>query len=349
MHKRILGLDVARALAIFGMVIVNFKLAMQINDSDSFLYSFASLFEGRASALFVILAGIGISIPTQYNIQKPTSALIKKGIMLMLLGFTFSLVWPADILHYYGIYFIFATFLLRYKSSDLLLLFIIIPFVFLLLLPILNYDNGWQWSTLTYIDFWTLNRIIRNTLYNGFHPVIPWMAFLIFGMWLGRKDLHSIIVQKKLLVISIAGLIAIEGIFYWLKNSSVLSFLKIPIKELNIIFSTSMIPPFPQYIFSATCSAVIVLISCVFIAQYFSKNNIIKWLAFTGKLSLTLYITHVIIGIGLLEWLGLLNGQNIKFALTSAIIFCVISIIFSVLWLKHFKRGPLETLFSKMS
>lgn len=110
-----------------------------------------------------------------------------------------------------------------------------------------------------------------------------------------------------------------------------------------------MIPPFPQYIFSATCSAVIVLISCVFIAQYFSKNNIIKWLAFTGKLSLTLYITHVIIGIGLLEWLGLLNGQNIKFALTSAIIFCVISIIFSVLWLKHFKRGPLETLFSKMS
>lgn len=349
MHKRILGLDVARALAIFGMVIVNFKLAMQVNYSDGFLYSFVSLFEGRAAALFVILAGVGISISTQYNLKKSTPALIKKGIILMLLGFAFSLIWPADILHYYGIYFIFATFLLTYKSSNLFLLFLTIPFVFLLLLPVLNYDNGWQWDTLTYTDFWTFNGILRNTFYNGFHPVIPWIAFLIFGMWLGRKDLHSIVVQKKLLAISLTGLIAIEGIFYWLKSSSILSFLKIPIEELNIIFSTSMIPPFPQYIFSATCSAVIVLILCVFIAQYFSRNHIIKWLSFTGKLSLTHYITHVIIGISLLESLNLLNGQNIKLALTSAIIFCVISTIFSVLWLKHFKRGPLETLFYKIS
>ncbi len=26
-----------------------------------------------------------------------------------------------------------------------------------------------------------------HSLYNGWHPVLPWAAFLLFGMWLGRR------------------------------------------------------------------------------------------------------------------------------------------------------------------
>ena len=60
--SRILGFDIARALAIFGMVIVNFKIAMEAQTGTHFWLGFAQLFEGRASALFVILAGVGISL-----------------------------------------------------------------------------------------------------------------------------------------------------------------------------------------------------------------------------------------------------------------------------------------------
>ena len=63
--NRLIGIDFARALALFGMVIVNFKLAMNADIGTPQLIEFAALFEGRASALFVILAGIGIAFLTK--------------------------------------------------------------------------------------------------------------------------------------------------------------------------------------------------------------------------------------------------------------------------------------------
>jgi uncharacterized membrane protein YeiB len=54
------------------------------------------------------------------------------------------------------------------------------------------------------------------------------------------------------------------------------------------------------------------------------------------------YVAHVIIGMGVLEALGLLENQPLSFAVGSAIIFCVVAVLFSVLWMKRFNRGPLE-------
>ena len=60
---RIVGLDIARAFAIVGMVIVNFKITMSAETSGpQWLRTFAALFDGRAAATFVILAGIGASL-----------------------------------------------------------------------------------------------------------------------------------------------------------------------------------------------------------------------------------------------------------------------------------------------
>jgi uncharacterized protein len=66
-------------------------------------------------------------------------------------------------------------------------------------------------------------------------------------------------------------------------------------------------------------------------------------------LSLTLYVAHVILGMGTLESMGLLINQTINFALLSALIFCICGIVFSVMWLKYFKTGPLEWLFRKVA
>lgn len=56
--KRIEGLDFARALAILGMFIVNYTILTGAEGNGSrWLVTFIGLFEGRASALFVMLAG----------------------------------------------------------------------------------------------------------------------------------------------------------------------------------------------------------------------------------------------------------------------------------------------------
>lgn len=110
MKQRIVGFDFARAIAIFGMVIVNFKIAMNADNGSKILLWFSGIFEGRASALFVVLAGIGLTFLTSKArlsgdpalIKKSQFSIIKKGILLVAIGLAYTPIWEADILHFYG-------------------------------------------------------------------------------------------------------------------------------------------------------------------------------------------------------------------------------------------------------
>ncbi|MCJ7726176.1 MAG: heparan-alpha-glucosaminide N-acetyltransferase domain-containing protein, partial [Acidimicrobiia bacterium] len=63
--KRIVGFDAARAVAIAGMVVVNFKVVMFAGErGPDWLQSVVGAVDGRAAAMFVILAGVGASLMT---------------------------------------------------------------------------------------------------------------------------------------------------------------------------------------------------------------------------------------------------------------------------------------------
>ncbi|MDP6410616.1 MAG: heparan-alpha-glucosaminide N-acetyltransferase domain-containing protein, partial [Planctomycetota bacterium] len=58
---RVGGLDLARCLAIFGMVYVNFEVVLAAGEREPrWLGVLAACTEGRAAATFVVLAGIGL-------------------------------------------------------------------------------------------------------------------------------------------------------------------------------------------------------------------------------------------------------------------------------------------------
>ncbi len=60
---RIDGLDLARYLALVGMVIVNFSIVMGADNDTGWAHAFAQSLSGRAAATFVVLAGIGLGDP----------------------------------------------------------------------------------------------------------------------------------------------------------------------------------------------------------------------------------------------------------------------------------------------
>ena len=66
MSERLIGLDVARYFAFVGMVLVNFDVVMSMSyglQSDGgFFNEFRGQLQGRASAAFVVLAGIGLEL-----------------------------------------------------------------------------------------------------------------------------------------------------------------------------------------------------------------------------------------------------------------------------------------------
>jgi len=358
MKQRVNGFDLARALAIFGMVIVNFKIAMNAETGNVWLMKFAGLFEGRASALFVVLAGVGVTFLTKevrgsrdrIQLYKKRVLLIKRGLLLITIGLIFTPIWEADILHFYGFYFLIAAVIFGMKDRALLLISAVIMLIFPVLMLFFNYEQNWDWSTLAYASFWSFDGMIRHIVFNGFHPIFPWAAFLVFGMWLGRQNLSDRLVRNRLLVWSLITFLVTECGFYWLR--SIVgdgSVLEMTPDEVTFLFSTSIIPPLPQYILSAGSSAVVVLVACLYCSEIFSESRINKWLCQTGQLSLTLYVAHVIIGMGLLEAIGRLEHQTIDFSLFSARIFCVGGIVFSLVWLKLFKTGPLEWIFRKIA
>ena len=357
MSKRIYGYDLARAFAIFGMVIVNFKVVMNASTGSNWLYNAANLLEGRAAAVFVVLAGVGISLLTKQaflnddlsEIKKKRVSLLKRSILLIIIGLAYSPIWPADILHFYGLYIIVGSFLLMSSTRVLWLFIFFFTIMFVVLLGFIDYETGWNWETLSYIDFWTIKGMVRHLFYNGFHPVFPWTAFLLIGMWLGRKDVFNVVIRRKLIIIFAVVWIITELFSNLVISYGINNIAQIPIEEINLIFGTKPMPPMPQYIIAASSSAIFFILICVSISIKLGNSRLLKPLYYTGQLALTFYVAHVIIGMGLLESIGMLENQSIDFAIFSAIIFNILCIIFAYFWKSKFAVGPLEWVFRKVA
>ena len=357
MQERITGFDFARSLALLGMIIVNFTVVMNPETGSTALLSLTQLLQGRASALFVIIAGIGVTLSSNKSrlsndtltICCARSKLIRRALLMIVVGLLFTVIWEGDILVFYGFYFLFAASLFTKSNHTLLFACVVLVLLFPLLLMFFDYEKNWDWSTLTYTDLWSAEGLIRRIFFNGFHPVLPWTAFVIFGMWLARQNLADTKIRQTLLKCSLA-LFSCTELGCYLLNTMYVRYLsnESSMESSVFLFSTAAIPPLPQYMASAGSFSVIVIISSLYFCERFSESRFRHWICQTGRLTLTLYISHVIVGLGVLEYLGLLENQTIHFALLAAAIFFVAAIVFSTIWLKYFRTGPLEYLFNRI-
>ena len=359
---RIEGYDLARAFAIFGMVLVNFRVVMTLgnrgtvspSDSDWLLF-LASRFDGRAAALFVILAGIGMTLGARRAVASGDASLLaahrrklwKRAGLLFAGGLVFSLVWPADILHFYGWYIGIGALFLAASNRTLLGGAGLLAVGFVVLLATLDYEAGWDFETFTYFGFWTAAGQVRHLFFNGFHPVVPWLAFLLVGMWLGRQDLRDPEVRSRFLYGGATVAMSAEAL-----SAAFVSFFSDGAsgEEAELVaalLGTEAMPPMPFYLAAAGGTAVAVIALAVALAERFPRFPGRRALVATGQLALTIYVAHVLLGMGALEAVGRLENQTLPFALASAVGFYAAAIIFSTLWTRHFGRGPLEVALRK--
>ena len=134
----------------------------------------------------------------------------------------------------------------------------------------MDYNAGWDWPTLTYHGFWTPTGFVRNLIFNGFHPVIPWLAFLLLGMWLGCRDLMNPHVWRRLLLMGLVIAVASET------ASRVLVAVAIPelgAEDATAVFGTAPMPPMPLYMLAASGTSIVVIVLCVRIAERFAAHG----------------------------------------------------------------------------
>lgn len=347
--SRILGFDFARALAVLGMILVNFKIVIWNHlDGPGWVKDVLKIFEGKAAALFVVLAGIGVSLMVRRGLRENNTSLInekrkilfKRSLFLFFAGLLYTTIWPADILHFYGIYIAAALLLLAVPSWRLLLFSGLVTGGWLILLFLLDYRTGWDFSTLTYLDLWTLKGMVRHFFFNGFHPVFPWLSFLLFGMWLGRQDLTEPGKWRKLLIWSTGILVLLQ----W--GPSLLS-----LKSRGwtaMWLSTSPMPPMPWFVVTGCVFSVLVICFSLWLFDGLAHRRWKMVFVHTGQMALTLYIAHVIIGMGIIEEFYGLGKHSLGFTLSYTLIFWVLSMALAHIWRKRFKRGPVEWLMRKI-
>lgn len=356
MKERIIGIDIARALAVFGMIIVNFKIVLGENGL-SWVKSFVSAFDGKAAATFVVLAGVGLALMTNSSLRNKDSQklkitrikIAKRALFLFIVGLSYIVIWPADILHFYGIYMLIVLLLLSCNEKTILILAIILILLYPLLIGFWNYETGWNFHTLQYIDFWTFNGFFRNLFFNGFHPVIPWTAFMLFGFWFGKQDLKNDHFIKKSFWISSIVFVVIQILSHFTilflseGNEQTTS-------ELSEIIGTNPMPPLPVYMFNGIAISTSIISVCIIIGKKFSTNKVILALNQTGQLALTFYVAHVILGMGIIEAFNpeKMGSYSIEFSVAYALVFSLLCVLFATYWLKKRKNGPVEWLMKKI-
>lgn len=343
---RLSGLDLARFLAFVGMVVVNFSVVMGASNDGSLAGMILGVLEGRAAATFVVLAGIGMGLAGP---DLPLATTMKRVLFLLVLGLLNMLIFPADIIHYYAFYFLFGSLFVgapgKYVGAGILGL----VFGFLLLVSVLDYDAGWNWQTLSYSDFWTVSGFARNLFFNGWHPVVPWLAFFLFGILIARLRLSLAQTQGWMMVAGLTAFFVAEGLSDWFMAAAP----TVDGVSLQPLVATKPVPPGPLYMIAGMGIAMFIVGGCLRLSALMTDTVILKLLCAPGRQTLTLYFAHIVIGMGVLEALGLLADQHNRFmdartALGSALMFSVLALLYAVVWSRFFRRGPVEALMRRL-
>ena len=111
--SRIDGYDAARGIAILGMIMVNYYSIFSSSLRGDLPFEPAADFLfGRAATLFVMLAGIGLTLMSRKLMLMNNAEswmqfrgqIIRRSVILFFAGITLSLIWPSDILHFYCLF-----------------------------------------------------------------------------------------------------------------------------------------------------------------------------------------------------------------------------------------------------
>jgi hypothetical protein len=215
------------------------------------------------------------------------------------------------------------------------------------------YTFAGYWDQLDVVDLaydgpWTPVGLTRSLLFNGWHPVMPWVAFLLAGMWLGRRDLRDPAVRWR--IIGVAAVAAVLGEVIGAMHPITFDVVSTGPSSLGLragieaLWAAEPLPPGPVFVLAAGGTAMVVILLCVGLGLRWPAAPPVRWAAATGELALTIYVAHVVLGMGALGVAGELHGQTLAFALGTAGVFLAVAVVFAVWWRRRRARGPVEAL-----
>lgn len=346
---RVGGYDLARALAIIGMVMINFPIYLTTLGPDapgSLGVWLANLHGGRAAALFVTIAGAGIGFMARgANLWAVRRVLLLRSIFLLIAGALLIQVWRIDILHFYGFYLLIAA-----------VFFVSLPRW--ALLPLLVVVGGFSialhagafaaWGlSVDHPDYghWTAAGIATDALISGVHPVFPWITYILLGMWLSGLDLTDRGTRGRVIVVSAALAFGAPLVSTALEVVALAGYA--PDAVLNYL-GVGYVPS-PFYLLGAWGSSVLVIAAAQAVFARFSHNLPVKAFVSMGRLALTLYLAHALLAVVMPQHFFGFGNLSLAATVAYGFAFCTVGLVFAAVWRTRFELGPVEMLMRRIA
>ncbi|MEV5157855.1 DUF418 domain-containing protein [Streptomyces sp. NPDC053728] len=369
-HGRLIGLDLARGLAIVGMFAAHVGPDPSVGGPLGWLME---VFRGRSSALFAVLAGFSLVLLTgrpEPKTGRPgrqaRGRVLIRSVILIALGYALTaLDTSVDvILSFYGLLFVLALPLHRLQAGTLAAIAavsaVVLPQI-LYLLRVLVSDGVWADGVIAHDPLARITGTdgISELLITGEYPVLSWFSFVVAGMAVAKLDLTRAGAATKLAMTG--GVLSAAGY-----GGSWLALHLVPGAQSAVSSSTDggsaasawwsdtigdptrlnphwllIAAPHSQTTWSIlgnTGIALLVLATC-FIAM--DRCTPVKWAATPvialGSLALTAYVGHIIA----IKALGMDDLPDAA-APSALLAFTTAALLLALTWTRYFRRGPLE-------
>ncbi|TQJ57255.1 DUF418 domain-containing protein [Streptomyces sp. NBC_00080] len=366
--ERLVGVDLARALAVFGMYVVH--IGPPLSATDGVANWIRYLADGHSSVLFATLAGFSLMLlsgrrqpKTGLAGRQAKARIAIRAVVLLALGTVMAMEYGGVIiLGFYGVYFLLALPLVRLRARTLavlgLALALVTPQLSFALSSLLT--EPVQQSINAYDPLHRLSDVgVLDLLFTGFYPTITWISFVIAGMALARLDLSRTAVQWRLAALGAGLTVAAYGMSLLLAGKHALDSLaesggssgssgSMPSDGGSFEPQASMLLTAGPHsgttfdIIGSVGVAILVIVGATAVMDRLPRlRRLAKPVVAVGTMSLTAYVGHFVVQ----SWLSELGvGPGTEQSWVPLLMFVLGAIVFAAIWSRFFRRGPLEYL-----
>ena len=320
-----------------------------------------NFFGDKTFSVFSLLFGFGIGMQFIKNKTDFASYHTIRMLLLLLIGIVHALVfWYGDILSLYAILGLVSMLLIRLPHRYLIIasgLIFLWPTIQTVLIRngVIQFNFGGQDTTPLgeLIELNTLKGITGHLKYNA-SQIIPTIQFyisgtlyhslsmIILGVALGKKGIIFQIdqqIKKYWKLFYITGTIIIAWNLY----------------QIFFFDLEKMSAPSQFYVYwilfnlSLVGQTFFVVATLIILLKTNYGYKVIKTLRYLGRMSLTNYLLHSLLGLFTFKVLRLYGQSSPGIDLLLAIVFTLLQIIFSKVWLTKYSIGPIESIWRRAS
>ncbi|MDQ3738749.1 MAG: DUF418 domain-containing protein [Actinomycetota bacterium] len=355
-RRRLPGPDVVRAVALIGVVVMNYHGYLLIRGGEQGDDRIDRIFDPwdgplatRFAATFVLVAGVGVTLLTtsraadQEAMTSMRWRLVRRGLLLYLAGLVFDTVWSGTILPFYGAMFVIAAVIVTWAGRWVLTLGAASA-VAGAAIAWWRFERQLDGHSTEWLDRGQRSprALLLDVFVNGTHPLLPWLAFFAAGIVLGRM-LGATWWRPAALGF---------GATLWVAATIVSDAVTAPDPGSSVAMLLASDDPFDRglvYAASALGTALLAFAVISWVADRYAGRPAVEVLRIAGEMSLTLYVLHGLVFNLLVDWWGVVRPTGLDTALTFAVGYWIVGLCAAWLWSRRFDRGPLEIAYRRIT